>query len=98
MSFNIGDKELVRWYYCGILSSDATRQRRLGGEGKLGDKYIFVPKVCAMDRCLNSGSIEDFFRNSEVCSMGINKDGFDEFVERLKRNADDYDERRFLEL
>ncbi len=98
MNLNADNKELVRWYYCSTLSSDVTRRRRLGGEGRLGDKYIFIPKVRIMDRYLSNGSIDDFFCNVEVRKMGLSRDGFNEFIEKLKRDRENYNERSFLEL
>lgn len=94
----INDRELVRWYYCSILSSDAIDRRRLGGVEKLGDKYIFTPKVNIMNKYLDGVDIDDFFGNKEVIDMGISREGFDVFVEKLRKDIRNYDIRSFLEL
>ncbi len=99
------EEELLRWYYCSILNSAAVETRRKGGEGKLGDRYILVPKIRAMEKCLssgydsgepNGGSVEGFFESDAVKTEGLSLEGFAQFVEKLDAATERYGKDRGL--
>ena len=89
----VGEAELVKWYYCSVLTSDAVEMRRGGGVGKLGDRHVLVPKIRAMERRLNGGDVEGFFENKDVCAEGLSVEGFVQFVGKLDCAAREYAKR-----
>ncbi len=88
-AYGASEGELVRMYYSGIFSSAAIKRRRCDEGRELGDRYIFLPRVRAMDRCLREG-IEGFFDKKEVCSEGLSVEGFAQFVEKLDGAMKEY--------
>ena len=80
--YNISDLDLLRLYYCDKFNSDAIKRRRgVRGVGeKLGDKYIVVPRVKKIDKCLSRVGIDAFFEQDEVIAEGLT---FGDFVSSL---------------
>lgn len=92
------EEKLVRWYYHSVLSTAASKKRRSGEKGMFHDNVVFFPKLRVVEKYLREG-LEGFFDNVEIREMGMSRDGFIEYVERLERETRSYNEREsILEL